>query len=364
MLLDRLLHHRLGLTALLLILAAGSGCRTVGYRNRLLDAHLPEGVPSDHGVPRELAKISLPIYRIEPPDILLIDAVKVVPKAPYEIEALDLLQIIVEGTLPAQPIAGIFSVEAQGTVSLGPSYGVVQVVDLTLAEARLAIEEHLERILTAPEVSVTLAEPAAKQQIAGEHLVAPDGTVTLGIYGAVYITGMTLAEAKLEVERHLSQFLEDPEVSIDIFSYNSKTFYVITQGAGNGDIVTQLPVTGNDTVLSAISQVGGLTQVSSRRLWVARPAPDGVGKHQVLPVNWRDITANGSPKTNYQLMPGDRLFIAQDPIIAIDSFLAKVIAPMERVFGFSLLSAQTIQIANRFPDGSFSNNFNNQNSFF
>ncbi len=50
------------------------------------------------------------------------------------------------------------------------------------------------------------------------------------------------------------QYLENPEVSVSVFSYNSKVYYVITQGAGMGDGVFRFPVTGNETVLDAVSQ--------------------------------------------------------------------------------------------------------------
>ena len=47
--------------------------------------------PSANNVPRELEKTYLPDYRVEPPDILLIEAVKAVPKPPYRVEPLDVL---------------------------------------------------------------------------------------------------------------------------------------------------------------------------------------------------------------------------------------------------------------------------------
>src|SRR6476659_8027799 len=78
-------------------------------------------------VPHELAKVSLPPYVVEPPDILLIDAIRLVPKPPYRIEPLDALGIQVTGTLPEQPIQGIYSVDADGTVNLGFTYGTVSV---------------------------------------------------------------------------------------------------------------------------------------------------------------------------------------------------------------------------------------------
>ena len=59
---------------------------------------------------------------------------------------------------------------------------------------------------------------------------------------------------------------------MDVVAYNSKVYYIITQGAGLGDSVRRLPVTGNETVLDAISQIGGLSQVSSKNIWIARPS--------------------------------------------------------------------------------------------
>lgn len=302
-------------------------------------------------VPRELAPVSLPPYVIEPPDILLIDAVKVVPKSPHKIETLDVLAIRVTGTLLEEPIAGTYSVDPEGKIDLGPAYGKVSVVDMTLDEARAAIDEHLQKILQEPDVAVSLAASAGAQRIAGQHLVGPDGTVNLGTYGSVYVTGMTIPEARAAVERQLGQFLESPEVTVSVFAYNSKVYYVITEGGGFGDNVVRQPITGNETVLDAIAGIGGLSQVSSMKLWIARPAPNGVGCEQILPIDWRDITRGASTATNYQILPGDRLFIAEDKFVATDSFISKVTRPVERLFGLNLLGAQMIARFNQLPEG-------------
>ena len=107
-----------------------------------------------------------------------------------------------------------------------------------------------------------------------------------------------------------------------MFAYNSKVYYIVTQGAGMGDGVYRFPVTGNETVLDAISQINGLQQVSSKRIWIARPT-DEPGKVQMLPVKWEDITAQASAGTNYQILPGDRVFIAEDKLIAFDTGLGE-----------------------------------------
>src|SRR5207248_4970273 len=146
---------------------------------------------------------------------------RTVPLPPYTIPPLDGLYIQATNTFPTDPIAGIYSVEPEGTVNLGLAYGIVRVADLTLEEAKAAIEKHLRQILKPPpQVLVALSQFRGSQQIRGEHLVHADGTVTLGTYGSVYVADMTLPQAKAMIEAYLSQFLLRPEIALDVAAYN------------------------------------------------------------------------------------------------------------------------------------------------
>jgi protein involved in polysaccharide export with SLBB domain len=302
-------------------------------------------------IPTELQKVSHPPYTVAPPDVLIIDVLRLVPRPPYRIEALELLIINVTGTLPNQPIMGPnplapgqFTVSPDGTVNLGFSYGSVQVGGMTLEEAQTAIRQHLSRIIQNPQVSVSLAQMRGLQQIRGEHLVRPDGTISQGTYGSVYISGLATGQVKKAIEDHLSHFFIDPKVSIDVIAYNSKAYYVIYDGGGFGQQVFRLPATGNETVLDAIAQLQGLSPVSSKHhIWLARPSPVHLGCNQILPVDWCAITMAGSTATNYQLFPGDRIYVKADALITIDNWLSKIISPIERIFGITLLGATTVQ---------------------
>jgi polysaccharide export outer membrane protein len=308
--------------------------------------------PLEPSVPvaRELEKTSLPRYVIEPPDILLIDALRVVPKAPFRIEPLDILYIDVAGTFLEAPIRGPYPVEPGGAVDLGSLYGKVNVAGLTLDEAADAVTRHLARTLASPQVSLTLYQSAGQQQIIGEHLVGMDGMINLGVYGKVYVSGLTIPEATETIKEHLSQYVEETLISVAVLAYNSKVYYVISEGAGFGDNVVKFPITGNETVLDAIAQINGLSRVSSKKIWIARPSPDG-GCFQVLPVKWEEVVRGGEAATNYQIFPGDRIFIEEDHLIATDSLIAKMTAPFERLLGISLLGANTVQTIQRFPGG-------------
>lgn len=341
-------------------LAFMAGCQTLPTAPAACDP--PVGKVRPLPAPRELSKTALPDYMIEPPDILLIDAVKVVPLPPYRVHTLDTLIVSVGGALPERPIEGEYSVESGGLINFGSPYGSVSVAGLTLADAQQAIENHLRQSLAQPLVSVQLGQTIGSQQIAGEHLVGPDGMVSLGTYGKVFVAGATQSQARAAIEAHLSQFLEDPEVSVEIFAYNSKFYYVFTQGAGLGDGVAKFSITGNETVLDAIAEVNGLEAVSSKHIWVARPSADAPGGSVILPVDWEAITALGSANTNYQLMPGDRVYIQEDKLVATDTFVSKVISPFERIAGFISLGTQTVSGV-RFFKQQGTRNFNNGNNF-
>ncbi len=56
---------------------------------------------------------------------------RLVPKGPYHIEPLDVVQVVVTGTLAEQPISGQYAVDSSGKINLGPTYGSVHIVGLT-----------------------------------------------------------------------------------------------------------------------------------------------------------------------------------------------------------------------------------------
>lgn len=333
---------KLAVIGILAVCLAGSGCHNI---------------PVDYcGVsecPRELKKTNLPDYTIEPPDILILDSVRLVPRPPYVIQPGDAIYIHATGTPEDDKIKGAYRVEPDGMVRLGIAYGAIKVDDLTIENATKVIEKHLSKILERTTVFVALEESAQVQQVRGEHLVRPDGTISLGVYGRVNVTGKTQEEAKRIVEDHLAKFFVNPKLSLDVAGYNSKVYYIIFGGGGNGDFVYRFPVTGNETVLDAMSQVQGFTLVSStNRMWISRPAPVGSDCDQVLGINWCGIVQRGQTATNYQLLPGDRIYVQMDPLIRLDAMLAKVIAPIERVLGVTLLGNTTIRAVNGQNNGT------------
>lgn len=307
-------------------------------------------------VARELQMVSWPQYRIAPPDTLFITAVRVVPKAPYTLQPLDIIFIAAAGVFQGEEIRGPYQIGVDGAVLLGGSYGAVQIAGLTPLQAQAEIERRLSLTVRDPRVTIALFEVAGAQQIDGEHLVGMDGTITLGKYGQVKVAGMTIPEAKAAIEKKLGEKLLNPEVAVEVNSFASTFYYVVLQGGGIGDQVIPFPATGRETVLDAMAAMGTLPRISSKNIWIARPAPDG-SYRQILPVAWNDVYREGITDTNYQVFPNDRIYVASDRFIAVDAFIARVTAPIERIFGFTLLGVQSVQTVNRLPSGFRSGQF-------
>ncbi len=157
----------------------------------------PACADPDPAVPRELRMTTLPPYVIEPPDILFVNTLRVVPKPPYRIQPLDAIYIQGQDVLPDAPIRGAYAIDPDGTVNLGITYGMVRVAGMTIAQAQEAIQNYLKQnVVKEPKIQVSLAQSRGMMQVQGIHLVRMDGTISLGVYGNLYITGMTIDQAQ------------------------------------------------------------------------------------------------------------------------------------------------------------------------
>ncbi|HEX8203020.1 MAG TPA: polysaccharide biosynthesis/export family protein [Isosphaeraceae bacterium] len=201
-------------------------------------------------------------------------------------------------------------------------------------------------------IAIEVLEALPGRPIGGERLVRPDGKISLGFYGDIYVAGLTTDEIKEKVIIHLRKFIPDAtlglveedengqvkaippvdsdRVFVEVTSYNSKAYYV------QGDVAQpgRLPITGNETVLDAINYAGGLLATAATQdIRLVRPAPAGACCQQVLPVNYAAIVNAGDTTTNYQLLPGDRLVIYRDPVERTGDLLSRLARPFQIVVG-------------------------------
>ncbi len=161
---------------------------------------------------------------------------------------------------------------------------------------------------------IQTAELDTPVRLPPDQTVQQDGTIDLGKYGRPVVAGKSLAEVEVLVrdavrakEKDLDKDKGAGSVTITVrqLARPGNVYYVLGEVNAPG----AFPITGNNTVLSAITQAGGPTKrASEQNVILSRPsAPDGC--RTVLPVCYTNIVQLGDTTTNYQLRPGDRIYV-------------------------------------------------------
>jgi protein involved in polysaccharide export with SLBB domain len=225
--------------------------------------------------------------------------------------------------LLALTIAGCSATPGRGLTIFPEGHKLIdQAKDLRAAyPAALPLPKELDKRPLPPYTvepgDVLLVQPAdldSPVRLPGDQPVMPDGTINLGRYGRLPVAGKTVDEIEADVRGRVEAQAKgakekDQEIGpipVRVVTRVSKVYYVLGEVNAPGAFT----LNGRETVLDGLLAAGGLTDRASRRnIILSRPTkPDGC--RLVFPICYREITQLGDTSTNYQLLPGDRIFIA------------------------------------------------------
>ena len=167
-------------------------------------------------------------------------------------------------------------------------------------------------------LAVEPAELESPVRLPGSQPVLPDGTIDLGKVGKPLVAGLTTMQAEVEIQRLVDKVYKgkaDPEdaakdrvltiVTARLVGRESKVYYVF----GEANAPRSFPLAGRETVLDGIVAAGGITRQADVNKIVLARATQPEGCRVVLPVCYLNIVQLGDTSTNYQLLPGDRIYI-------------------------------------------------------
>ncbi len=182
-----------------------------------------------------------------------------------------------------------------------------------------------------------LAEPEDGIELPADQPILADGTVDLGGFGRIMVAYRTLAELERMVGDSLTTQLhakarethalteaerlkKDPKAKpaplppdrppvrvVARFAPrpSSKVVYVFGEVASPGAFNLE----GRETVLDALVAAGGLTRAADHAgIVLTRPSAP-CDPRTVLPICYDNIVQLGDTSTNYQALPGDRIFV-------------------------------------------------------
>jgi polysaccharide export outer membrane protein len=145
--------------------------------------------------------------------------------------------------------------------------------------------------------------------------VSSAGNISYPLIGSVQAGGLSVFELRDSIAEGLSEYLVDPQVGLEIVSYESNK--IMTLGEVNRPGVFQSM--GRPTALEAISMAGGFTRdAEPRTVLLIR---GDIDSPELITLNLRDTLKEGDVSQNVILMPGDVLYVP-----------ASVFASAERIF--------------------------------
>ena len=179
---------------------------------------------------------------------------------------------------------------------------------------------------------VVRPEPAIERVL----VVRPDGRISLDLIGDVDVRGRTVADVRNEVTRRLKEFIVQPDVTVTLTKSESRTFYIFGEVGRPG----AYPLIGDVTALYALGIAGGTTKFADEDdSWLVRPSPEG---ERTYPVYFKAISRYGYGETNYNLQPGDVIYVPPTWPAKIGYAIQNFTYPLTAILGLGGSQAVTV----------------------
>jgi len=150
--------------------------------------------------------------------------------------------------------------------------------------------------------------------LSGKFKVEADGAFTFPLVGRVPAAGQTLHTIEAELTKRLSDgYLKNPQVTVAVETYQSQRIFILVEVRAPGSYT----LSGDMTLIEALSRAGSTTPAASDQILIVRPAPgkatgptmpDLASDSTVLKINIRDLQ-EGDLTKNAALKDGDTIVV-------------------------------------------------------
>ena len=142
--------------------------------------------------------------------------------------------------------------------------------------------------------------------------VGDDGAITVPPLGKIAVSGMTLPQIEQRIKALLeARYLNKADVTVELIEAGSKPISVI--GAVNRP--GRIGITGNISLMQAITAAGGLAAGYGHNLYVLRTATNGLTEQVAIDID--ELMVNGNPDVNLPLRANDVVNIPLEPTINV-----------------------------------------------
>ena len=287
------LHFVFAKTLLLFLCLSLSGCSTLsslglpfgGSSNGIIDSarEISDAPGEALQMPSELMRQPLATYVVEIGDSIFVE--------PVSFDA--------TVRLPGDQV-----IQPDGTISLG-EFGLYDAVNKTIEQIQLEVQGIIDAGGRA-KIELEYAEERQRERQLEAIAERPDFEEDEFESDDNSNSELDLErERRLALENRIRDNQKQNRISVRLVNWDSQKIYVLGEVNSPGFF----GYTGNQTVLDAVLEAGGLTgKANHHQIIVVRPTPCGSCR-VVMKVCYDQVVQLGDTSTNYQLYPGDRVFV-------------------------------------------------------
>lgn len=174
----------------------------------------------------------------------------------------------------------------------------VQPVNLSAGQSAATEKEYLIGVGDVLEIQVW-REPDLSRTLT----VRLDGKISLPLAGDVEAVGKSTSELDQFLEKHFSDLVTEPSVSVMLMESQSRRYYVIGQIGQPGEFPIDFPL----TILQAVARSGGFLEWAKKdEIKVIRRIN---GKDEFLAFNYETFVNGKNLKQNVLIAPGDTIIV-------------------------------------------------------
>ena len=137
-------------------------------------------------------------------------------------------------------------------------------------------------------------------EFSGQHMIRPDGKITMPFLGDVVATGITPAELSFSIKDKLKKYIVDPDVSVSVSAVNSKRYYIQGEVNRTGEYKLLVPT----KVLEALVNAGGFKDFANQKKIVIMRVTG-----ERLNFNYKEVIKGKNMDQNIYLKPGDIIIV-------------------------------------------------------
>ncbi len=140
--------------------------------------------------------------------------------------------------------------------------------------------------------------------------VRPDGRITTPLISDMPAAGKTSAMLAQDIKLQLSQYINEPIVSVIVNSFAGTTSQQV-RIVGATEKPASIPYRANMTLLDAMIAVGGLSEFANGNKARLLRFNKGTGRQQEYSLKLGDLLKRGDSRANVSLQPGDVIIIPE-----------------------------------------------------